>query len=246
MSGYYYRQPPARDRPRTAEDAREAAEKQRRALEIWRSCKVPNGSPGERYLRSRGIMPDVLLYPEGSDGWPATIGWADDVYLSPKPPTAPGLVFAVNDSKTGLVAAVHRVVFRGGEPIREPNGKRRKISLGPIVGNFFCDMLAPDPLGRWGLAEGCESALAATQLVRFPVYAAVSAGNMAHISPPTWTTDIVVFADHDADGTGQTAAARAFRALRQRYPRGAVRLLLPRAVGADANDVLKEAIYAPS
>ena len=189
-------------------------------------------------------MPDVALYPCSGDGWPETTAWAEDVYLSAKPPCDPGLVFAVNDACTGLVVAVHRIPFRQSGPVKKPDGRTLKISLGPIVGNAFRGSCRPDPDGCWGIAEGCETALAATQLVRFPVWGAISAGNMAHVIPPGWARHAVIFADHDENGIRLDAAAETLLALRRLQRLESVRVVMPDKIGADMNDVLRDAPYA--
>jgi hypothetical protein len=188
-------------------------------------------------------MPDMALYP-GSDGWMETVCWSDDVFRLPKPPADPGVVFAVNDARTGLVVAVHRIPFRRGRPVKKADGKTLKISLGPIVGNAFRGSCRPDPYGRWGVAEGCETALAATQLVRFPVWGAISAGNMARIIPPGWARHAVIFADHDENEVGIDAAAEALAVLRRLPQLESVRVVMACEMGADANDVLRAVPYA--
>jgi putative DNA primase/helicase len=236
----YDQRPPANPRPRTSA---EEVERQRRAIEIWRSARAIKGTPGERYLRSRAIMPDRALYLDSPDGWPETIRWSDDVFLSPAPPAYPGICFAINDRRTGLVCSIHRIPFRAGQPIRR-DGRVQKLSLGPTAGNAFQGSCWPDPEGLWGIAEGIETALAATQLYRFGVWSSVSAGNLERVAPPSWAREITIFADHD--DPGRRAAYRTFSELRLRYPKGAVRVARARAPGSDLNDVLKEVAYAAS
>jgi hypothetical protein len=57
-----------------------------------------------------------------------------------------------------------------------------------------------------GLAEGIETALAVHLRTGMPVWSAVSAGLLARLEPPTGTTLVVVWADRDRSGTGETAA----------------------------------------
>jgi hypothetical protein len=79
-AAWSYRDPPAADRPRNVEDERKVADNARRAVEVWRTWKPLEGSPGERYFRQdRKLLSDVMLYPDSGDGWPETVGWAYDV-----------------------------------------------------------------------------------------------------------------------------------------------------------------------
>jgi putative DNA primase/helicase len=152
------------------------------------------------------------------------------------------LAVAVHDAKTGLVCGVQRIfITHEGAPILKSDvrpwaaGKDRKIklSLGDIDGNAARFSCWPDPKGRWGLAEGPESALAAQQQYAFPVWAAIHAGNMAKIDPPHWARRAFIFTDHD--DAGKNAAAQTFDRLKPLIPTKA--LLIDRP-GADQADFL--------
>jgi hypothetical protein len=251
MTSAYYHRRPGEDAPRggkapkkppKTEAEREADTE--RARDMWRYRLPFARSPGDFWFRNdRGLGPDMLLHPDGGDGWPEPVAWSDDVYRLPTPPTGPGILYAVNDAATGLVCAVHRVPFRGGKPIVDANGKTLRISLGEIVGNAFRGGCRPDPAGRWALAEGVETALAFSQLTRIPCWASISAGNMAHIKPPSWARYATIVADNDAKQTGLQAAADALTALRCLPQLESVRVIMADAVGRDANDVLREVAY---
>jgi hypothetical protein len=152
------------------------------------------------------------------------------------------LVIAVHDGRLGLVRAIQRVLLNpDGSAIRDSRGKRMKLSLGPIKGNSArCDFW-PDPKGRWGLAEGPESALAAYQLTGIPTWAAISGGNMTNIEPPSWARHAVVFADHD--DAGKSCAVATTMGLRKRGL-DSVRIVASPDPGADPADVIREAANA--
>ena len=82
----------------------------------------------------------------------------------------------------------------------DDKGRKRKLSLGPIAGNAARFDYWPDPTGRWGIAEGCKSAIAAYALTDIPTWAAISAGNMPQVVPPSWARHATIFADRDAPG----------------------------------------------
>jgi hypothetical protein len=242
---------------RAAAREREEAAKRERAIAIWQGGGPVLNTPAERYLRRRGINPDLLLYPDSETtrhnvttrrpgvwteyraGWPETLRWCTDAVQIPGQPARPALVAAVNDAKTGLVVAVQRILFdNSGEPLLR-NSKKVKVALGPISGNAYRGSCWPDEEGRWGIAEGVESALAATQIFRMPVWAAINAGNMPNVVPPSWAREVTIFADNDASGTGTKAAEDA----KQRFlSLGAtnVSIWMHHTVGWDIADYLEQ------
>ncbi|MEO1089344.1 MAG: toprim domain-containing protein [Pseudomonadota bacterium] len=198
------------------------------AKELWREA-VPwiDDTPGEAYLRSRGLDPAYLL--TDPPGWPETLRWHEG---------KGALLAAINDRRTTLVVGVHRIFLQtDGTPRRGRDGKKLKLSLGPVAGNAVMLSAWHDDTRRWGIAEGVESALAATQLAGFPVWAAISAGNMPKLKPPSWARSATIFADHD--GPGLKAAMESAAMFRDRGL--AVRIWRAATLGDDACDTLKKA-----
>jgi len=235
---------PRRSKPKT--NAERAADF-KRALDIRRHSRPIAGTPGETYLRSRGLLPDVVLY--GPTGWPASIRWAEDAVRLPTPPVKPGIVIDVQDAATGAVTGIHRIFFRrDGMVEKDASGKKAKIALGAVWGNAAMLDCPPDPEGQWGIAEGVETAMAARQLYRIPVWAAIFGGNMRAITPPPWARSIFIFADRDAISKkgyrpGFKFAADALRLWRWRSGVESVRVLAHRREGADLVDLLQEIPY---
>jgi putative DNA primase/helicase len=229
---------------RAVERAIEEAEKKQRAIEIWRCARPIFNTPADEYLRSRCILPDALLYPSCGSHWPETLRWSDDVVARLDKPPCPGLVCAINDSRSGLVVAVQRIFFgTDGQPARDRDGNRIKKVLGPLQGNAYHGSMWPDEQGCWGIAEGIESALSATQLFRYPVAAAISSSNMPNVTPPSWARHVTIFADNDANGVGFRAADNTLAALRGTNSFEAIRVLQAERVGEDFNDVLQRVTY---
>lgn len=86
-----------------------------------------------------------------------------------------------------------------------------------------------------GVAEGIETAIAASMLFKMPVWATANANSLFEFVPPAVCTHLTVFGDRDANYTGQWAAY----SLARRMVRSGLEcaVLLPEHPG-DWNDVL--------
>jgi putative DNA primase/helicase len=66
------------------------------------------------------------------------------------------------------------------------------------------------PLSRTlGIAEGIETALAASELFDMPVWSCLSDSGLASFEPPEGVHEIVIFSDNDQNYAGQKAATTA-------------------------------------
>jgi hypothetical protein len=145
---------PRRRQPKT--DAQRAADLER-ALSIRARSRPIAGTPAERYLRSRGLR--------GDGGWPPSIRWADDAVMLPTPPVKSGIIIDVQSPETGEITGIHRTFFtRWGTVEKDSSGRKCKYCLGTIWGKAAVLDCPPDPDGRWGIAEGVETAMACRQL----------------------------------------------------------------------------------
>lgn len=87
-----------------------------------------------------------------------------------------------------------------------------------------------------GIAEGVETALAATALYRVPCWAALNAGRLKVWEPPEGVREVIIFGDNDLKNVGQAAAY----ALGERLNRTiTAQVLIPPDPDTDWNDVLK-------
>jgi putative DNA primase/helicase len=88
-----------------------------------------------------------------------------------------------------------------------------------------------------GVAEGIETAIAASVMYGLPVWSALNAHNMAKWVPPAIAQRITVFGDNDLSFTGHAAAYALARRLRLQY-KLQVEVLIPKIEGQDWADVL--------
>jgi phage/plasmid primase-like uncharacterized protein len=131
------------------------------------------------------------------------------------------------------VVAVHRsfITSDGRKAAVEPH----RMMLGPIEGGAV--RLAPAGPALV-LAEGIETALSVQEATGMPTWAALSAGNLVSVRLPDFplATEVIIAADHDANGAGQRAAEEA--AARFAAEGRRVRIALPPRTGLDFNDVI--------
>lgn len=204
------------------------AENGRRNARLLSACRpLVAGDPASLYLRRRlqaapWPLPDCLRYHPGLDYW----------HEGQRLGTFPALVSAFT-SAAGELLALHRIYLtRDGRKADVPTVKKMTGASGPLVGG--CIRLAePGEAGVIGIAEGLETALAASLASGLPVVSAYSAGALAGWIWPAGVRSLVIFGD--ADDAGREAAKR----LQQRATAAAIRtnVMIPATEGADWLDV---------
>ena len=137
------------------------------------------------------------------------------------------MIAAVTD-ETGLVA-VHRT-FLSPDGRTLSSRQPARAALGPLGTGIVRLHPVRD---RVGLAEGIETALAATQLFGVPCWATLGAERFKRIALPGSVAEIVLFLDHDAAGHQAEAVAR------ERFRDRQIKARYPTQPGADWNDVLR-------
>lgn len=175
--------------PATRQETSEA--KRQRMNTLWgKAMPVRATDPAGRYLVSRlDKMPERTglrfqprcPYPEG-DTWPAMLA----VFVGP------------DSTPSGL----HRTYLT--EDGRKAPVVSPKLSLGPLIDGGAVRLAPAGPV--LGIAEGIETALAASILFDIPVWAALNANRLAAWQPPDSVREVVIFGDADANFAGQTAA----------------------------------------
>ena len=161
-------------------------ERQRReaARNIWKSAKAISGTPGETYLRSRGIVGFL----------PPTLRFAC-LFHSADRKEKPAVVCAIQDGR-GQVTAVQRIFLRS-DGLAKTDVEPKKPTLGPMNDGA---VRMGVPGRRLGLAEGPETALSAQQMFSLPVWCSCGAARMKKVAIPPGVESIHIFADAGRSG----------------------------------------------
>ncbi|KQT17708.1 P4 alpha zinc-binding domain protein [Methylobacterium sp. Leaf399] len=205
-----------------------SADECRQALRrLWRgSSRVTPGDPVALYLASRvdvSAAPDCIRTVK-------RLRYQDDA-----PSWHPAMIAMVS-APDGSPATIHRP-YLTAEGTKAQVEAPRRLMPGSIPDGSAVRLFDPAPI--LGIAEGIETALAASVLFDVPVWAAVSAAMLAKWVPPDGVGEVIVFGDADVGFAGQAAAYGLAHRLSSKIAR--VRVELPRSAGADWNDVLREA-----
>lgn len=185
----------------------------RRMQEIWAQCKlISEGDPVSRYLQNRvpglNFVPDMIRYhpemdywapPESEGGKPRLLG------------RFPAMVAKAVDADGRFVQLHKTYLTAEGAKADVPVVKKTERGIGI---NGFAVPVSPLRGDTLGLAEGIESALAASMFRNLPVWPCLNGPSMAAYAVPGWLLDtvqrVVIFADHDplsarrgSDGTVQ-------------------------------------------
>jgi len=189
---------------------------------LWAGSQALAGSLAETYLRNRGLrigqgLADLRYHPRTPCG-----SKSQAVFR-------PAMLAAVRD-RGGLVAVHRTFLDRRLARLADMPSPRRALGR---LGQGAVRLRLPEA-GTLGLAEGIETAIAATLLTGIPCWATLGAGRFAGIALPAGVARLVLFLDNDPGG--RRAERLALGALHETAIRVDVRY--PRDPGADWNDVL--------
>jgi putative DNA primase/helicase len=198
----------------------DAARKAAIGFSIWRASASAQGTLVASYLNARAIRlsPPVLRFCPRLKHGPTGTFW-------------PAMIALVTRASDGKPLGIHRTYIA-----KDGSGKApvdpQKMMLGPCKGGI---VRLGEPTDELLIGEGIETCLSAMQETGKPAWAALSAGNFAHVALPEAIRTVFVLADNDKSGTGQAAALRL--ALRIEREGRRARIVRPR-FGKDFNDLL--------
>lgn len=212
--------------------AKEWRDNATRITNLQKECKsVVEGDAVATYLRNRGIpcpqTPALLRHDH--------LRYFEDGSHKASYPAMIGLVTALD----GKLINIHRT-YLSNDGTKAPVDIPRKLmaSSGLMMGASI-KMGAPVPHKDGGLmigiAEGIETALAASLLGGLPVWSCISAHGLRSFVPPEEVKHVYIFGDHDKSGVGQEAANECGQRLARLGL--SARILIPETEG-DWNDEL--------
>jgi len=195
------------------------------------SCPVSRGDIVDRYLRGRGVAHVDMLRTHAHMAY-----YRDGVCVG----RYPAMIAMVSDAD-GKPATYHVTYL--DPTARKANLNPAKKLMPPvrrITGGAVRLFGAEECLG---IAEGIETALAASALFGMPVWSAISAHGLETFIPPRVVKRLTIFADNDASFTGQKAAyALAHRCVVKLGIEAEV--MIPPVVGNDWADVVTSDVAA--
>jgi hypothetical protein len=141
----------------------------------------------------------------------------------------------LRDIVTNQPRAIQRtfLLSDGSDRLHDPMGK---ATLGRAVGAVIKLSVDDEVTLGLGLAEGVETALTLMRKGWCPVWVTAGAPGMEKFPVLSGIEALTVFADNDANGAGQKAAAKTI----DRWRRAGcnARGVMPRTIGQDWNDVV--------
>jgi putative DNA primase/helicase len=201
---------------------RDEADCRRRMNDLWCAASpIVDGDMVSGYLALRGIYPEAF---------PSCLRFHRDCYR-PDGLYGPAMLALVRGADNTPVN-IHRT-FLGPKGKAEMENPRALMPGQHPNGSAVC--LSPFTGGLIGIAEGIETALAASQRFGVPVWAALNAQRLAGWIPPEGATSVVVFGDCDGSYTGQAAAFSLAHRIKvqMRLP---VEVRIPNTMGKDWAD----------
>lgn len=164
---------------------------------LWSRARPLDGTDiASRYLMARGIS---------LAAWPSQLRWLPDLphWDDSKARTLHPAMLAKFASPDGRSAILHRTYLE--EPGRKadlPEVRKMMPCKVPFGGAARLGPVAE----TMGVAEGIETALAASIIFQIPVWAALTAGLVTKWQPPAGARFVIIFGDRDQKFAGQHAA----------------------------------------
>lgn len=208
------------------EPAKKVDEKDKiaRCNRLWKEGNKPEfHDPVGLYLKAR--VPCI-------DGMPRDLRYHPGLYYDRehKHPAMLALIRGPDGKGLGL----HRTFLSTGGRKADVDQPKKMLGARSISGGA----VRLSPLATvLGIAEGIETAIAASAIHGIGTWACLSAVGVKSFVPPEGIEEVVVFADNDANGVGQIAA---YSLMQRLHGTHTVRVILPPLVGTDWADEAKD------
>lgn len=188
---------------------------------LWRaSTPMQEGDPAHQYLSGRVPLPK---------GIPAGLRYAPACRM-PDGMAEPAMI-AIVSAADGVPVNIHRTsLARLG-----PGEKRKRAMMPGELPDGAAVRLSLLHGERLGIAEGIETALAASHRFGLPVWSAINATMLAKWIPPAGVKEVLIFGDCDPKFAGQAAAYQLAHKLAARHHL-AVQVHIPQQFGLDWAD----------
>ncbi|MBU9200473.1 toprim domain-containing protein [Burkholderia multivorans] len=241
--------------PSKEEQEAEDAKLLEKVRALWNSGK-PLDIRETPYYRERGIVDDRVLSAIRDVRVLASLGyWHTEDKKLTKLGSYPAILAAMRDHLGNLVA-VHRTWLSKDRREKASVPSPKKLSRTPDASGAAIRLFDATGTDVLGLTEGVETGLAVRQLLLeryfpgfgpIPVWACYSAGNVRNFQIPeellSTLRKIIIFADHDENGTGFSAAKAFEERMAIEQPQLTVEIKMPEVVGCDWLDVLVNLLY---
>lgn len=201
----------------------DAAEEHAEVVSLWRGgTRIAPDNPAGKYLWHRlGVAVEsraLRFHP--------AIPYGETT-------TRAGMLSAYVDQNGELAGLQRTFLTEDGSKARMKNPR---LTLGKLPDGGAVRLMRLEPKhSALGIAEGVETALAASAMFGLPVWAALNAGRLSVWEPPEGFKDIVIFGDNDANKDGQKAAYTLANRLELR--KIITQVEIPPDVGTDWNDI---------
>jgi putative DNA primase/helicase len=207
-------------------------------LDLWDSCNlILPGTTAAIYLDQR-----CCIVPPGDLRWHPALEDKVSGY------SGPALVGLVTDALTGEPINLHRTWITADGAGKAPIEKPRRLLKGHRSRGVI--RLWPDQEVTLGLVvgEGVETCLAAALESLTPVWATISASNLAAFPVLPGIEALTILVDHDKPNpkTGKRAGRAAALELIRRYteagfdPKRDIKVIYPPTEGEDVNDLVRK------
>lgn len=218
---------------RQREQAKEWAYWRNKHREVLTQCQPIAGTPAEKYLQNRGIAScdyPALCYHPRLDYWED----GKCFYY-------PAMIAKVTNPEGELITLHRTYITPDGYKADISTPKKLMKTAGSMAGaSIKLGDPQPTPEGDLllGIAEGIETALSASQLFGYPVWAGISTAGIKNFTPPANLSTLVFFADNDEAGLNSAREAG------KRLAGMGISCLLKAPQAGDWNDELMNSIKA--